>query len=111
MKYQNLVKQHYIPTVVEDLLQENVMLKKSISTFRYQFQKHTESMRASMINPGMINPGLSPLAQTRMLSPMRKPGLQVPDDTSPHEVIRQLKGKLETKDKEIEELKKIQKTL
>jgi len=115
MKYQNLVKQHYIPTVVEDLLQENVMLKKSISTFRYQFQKHTESMRASMINPGMLNPsmintGLSPLPQTRMLSPIRKPGgLQVPDDTSPHEVIRQLKGKLEMKDKEIEELKKYKK--
>jgi hypothetical protein len=105
MKYQNLVKQHYIPTVVEDLLQENVMLKKSISTFRYQFQKHTESMRASMINPG-----LSPIPQAKMLSPMRKPGgLQVPDDTSPHEVIRQLKAKLETKDKEIEELKKYKK--
>jgi len=115
MKYQNLVKQHYIPTVVEDLLQENVMLKKSISTFRYQFHKHTESMRASMITPGMIpsminHPGLSPIPQTRMLSPIRKPGgLQVPDDTSPHEVIRQLKGKLEVKDKEIEELKRYKK--
>jgi len=100
-KYQILLKKQNVPTAVKDLLQENAMLKKSITTFRYQVQKHTESMRTSII----LSPG-TPMSPTRspQTPQFKKTTLSPP---TPEEItIAQLKILLRTKDQEIEDLKK-----
>jgi len=102
IKYETLLKQQNVPNAVKDLLHENTMLKKSISTFRYQVQKHTESMRASIIIPGLT----PAIAQSR-IPPPQITKLMPP---SPEEsTIFQLKVKLAAKEKEVKELEKYKK--
>jgi len=101
LKYEILLKQQNVPNAVKDLLHENTMLKKSISTFRYQIQKHTESMRASIIMPG-LTPATT---QSRLPPPQIINRLIVPND----ENITQLKLKLAHKEKEVKELQKYKK--
>jgi len=98
LKYETLLKQQNVPNAVKDLLHENTMLKKSISTFRYQIQKHTESMRASIIMPGLT----PQTTQSRLPPPQIINRLIVPPD----ENITQLKLKLASKEKEVRELQK-----
>jgi len=98
LKYETLLKQQNVPNAVKDLLHENTMLKKSISTFRYQVQKHTESVRASIIMPGF-----PPTTQSRLLPPIINK-LSPPDENIAH-----LKLKLSKQEKEIKALEKYKK--
>lgn len=105
-RYDTLLKQQNVPNAVKDLLQENTMLKKSISNFRYQVQKHySESMR----NSNILFPGSSFMHPPRVIpaQPVPSPTKNAIQPTNNNEeTILHLKRLLASKDKEIEELKK-----